>query len=68
MRQVLPLRTFYRYRKELLRHGIDINVRQPSKPDNVVSLVRVLQPQAIAQVPEWAQGTPLYFEPKRRRS
>jgi II/X family phage/plasmid replication protein len=66
MRQILPLRTFYRYRKELLKRGIDINVRQPAQPENVVPLVRVLQPQAIVQVPEWARGTPLYFEPRKK--
>jgi II/X family phage/plasmid replication protein len=67
MRALLPLRTFYRYRKELLKHGIDINVRQPSQPENVVPIIRVLRPQAIAQVPDWARGTSLYFEPKKRK-
>ena len=57
--------TFYRYRAELLKKGIDINVRQPPKVGNVIPLVRVLRPEAIAQVPDWAIGTPLYFEPRR---
>jgi II/X family phage/plasmid replication protein len=65
IRQLLPLRTFYRYRKELLAHGVDIGIRQPAQSDNVIPLVRALRPQAIAQVPEWAKGTSLYFEPKR---
>lgn len=66
LRQMFAIRTFYRYRKELLKHGIDINVRQPPEPENVIPLVRVLRPEAIAQVPDWAVGTDLYFEPKRR--
>ena len=67
VRQLLPLRTFYRYRKELLAHGVDIGVRQPGQPDNVIPLVRALRPQAIAQVPEWAKGTSLYFDPAAKR-
>jgi II/X family phage/plasmid replication protein len=65
MRQLLPLRTFYRYRKELLERGIDIGIRQPGQPGNVIPLIRVLRPEAIAPVPSWAVGTSLYFEPKR---
>lgn len=68
MRQLLPLRTYYRYRKELLTRGIDISIRQPTQPGNVIPLVRALRPQAIAQVPDWAKGTPVYFEPKKRRT
>jgi II/X family phage/plasmid replication protein len=64
MRQLLPLRTYYRYRKELLKRGIDISVRQPAQSDDVIPLVRALRPQAIAQVPDWAKGTPIYFEPR----
>lgn len=65
VRQLLPLRTYYRYRKELLEHGIDISVCQPTQSENVIPLVRALRPQAIAQVPEWAKGTSLYYEPKK---
>lgn len=62
LRQLFAARTFYRYRKELLKRGIDINIRQPSTPDNVVPLVRALRPEAIAEVPDWAKGTGLYFD------
>lgn len=65
LRALYPKASFYRYRSEFLKQGIDIAIRQPSKPENVIPLVRVLRPEAIAQVPEWAVGTPLYFEPKR---
>lgn len=58
--------TFYRYRAELQKHGIDIAVRQPSKPDNVIPLVRALRPEAIAQIPDWAIGTSLYIELKTK--
>lgn len=54
--------TFYRYRAELLKHGIDIAIRQPPKATNVIPLIRVLRPEAIAQVPDWAIDTPLYFK------
>jgi II/X family phage/plasmid replication protein len=63
LRAMYPRATFYRYRADFLKLGIDIAIRQPSKPDNVIPLVRVLKPEAIAQVPDWAIGTSLYFEP-----
>lgn len=66
LRQIFSGSTFYRYRRELLKHGIDINIRQPFKPDNVIPLVRVIRPEAIAQVPDWAIDTPLYFDPRNR--
>ena len=62
LRAMYPKATFYRYRGEFLKQGIDIAIRQPSKPDNVIPLVRVLRPEAIVQVPEWAIDTPLYFK------
>ncbi|MFV1921303.1 MAG: phage/plasmid replication protein, II/X family [Methylotenera sp.] len=61
LRALYPRATFYRYRGEFLKKGIDIAIRQPSKPENVIPLVRVLRPEAIAQVPEWAVGTSLYY-------
>lgn len=64
LRQQLPHRTFYKYRKELLPHGIDIATRMPREVSNVVPLYRVLEAKP-AQVPDWAIGTPLYFEPRR---
>lgn len=46
--------TYYRHRKELLEHGIDINLRQ-DKADrtNVVPLIRVLE-AAPVPIPSWA--------------
>jgi len=65
LRQVYPPRTYYRYRAELLKHNVDIAVLQDKKPENnVVPLVRILE--AIpASIPEWAMGTPLYFQPRK---
>lgn len=54
--------TFYRYRSDFLKLGIDIAIRQPSEPENVIPLVRVLKPEAISQVPDWAVGTSIYYE------
>ena len=64
LRATFPHRTFYKYRAELLPHGIDIATRMPREVSNVVPLYRVLEAKP-AQVPEWAIGTPLYFEPRR---
>ncbi len=68
LRAILSVRTFYRYRSELLKHGIDIAVRQERlSPDlsNVVPLRTVLHAYP-ATVPAWAEGTPLYFEPRAK--
>jgi II/X family phage/plasmid replication protein len=64
LRKVYSRPTFYRYRSQLLAHGIDISIQQSGRPDNVIPLVRVLE-AVPASVPEWAQGTGLYFEPRR---
>lgn len=66
LRAMLPRNTFYRYRAELLKHGIDIAVKQVRVgPDlsNVVPIRTVLHAYP-ASVPDWAVGTPLYFEPR----
>lgn len=68
LRAILPRNTFYRYRTELLKHGVDIGVKQErTGPDmaNVVPLRAVITGEAV-EVPAWALGTPLYFEPRRR--
>lgn len=68
LRSMLPRNTFYRYRTELLKHGIDIGVKQErTSPDlsNVVQLRTVLHAYP-ATVPDWARGTALYFEPRAK--
>jgi len=54
--------TFYRHRRALLAHGIDIAIRKPNPASNVVPLRVVLTGLPVA-VPTWAIGTSLYYEP-----
>jgi II/X family phage/plasmid replication protein len=68
LRAILPRNTFYRYRTELLKHGIDIGIKQErTSPDlsNVVPLRTVLHAYPVG-VPDWARGTALYFEPRAK--
>jgi II/X family phage/plasmid replication protein len=62
LRELFPTRTFYRHRKALLAHGVDIALKQPRDVSNVVPLVVTLVGREVG-VPDWARGTPLYFEP-----
>ena len=64
LRAILPHRTFYKFRKELLPHGIDIATLVPRDVSNVVPLFRTLEAVPVG-VPDWAEGTALYFEPAR---
>ena len=66
LRAILPHRTFYKYRAELLPHGIDIATLVPREVSNVVPLFKTLE-AVPAGVPDWAECTPLYFEPPRLR-
>jgi len=64
-----PSKTFYRYRKSLLEKGIDIAIKQGNRPEpnpNVIEFRRVLRPERVDQVPAWAFGTPLMFEPRAK--
>ena len=68
LRATLARNTFYRYRLELLKHGIDIAVKQERAGQdmtNVVPLRTVLHAYPV-NVPDWAIGTPLYFEPRAK--
>ena len=64
LRAILPHRTFYKYRNELLPHGVDIATLVPREVSNVVPLFRCLEAVPVG-VPDWAEGTALYFEPAR---
>lgn len=64
LRQTMSRPSFYRLRSKLLPHGVDIATLMPKEVSNVVPLYRVLEAKP-APVPEWAEGTPLYFEPPR---
>ena len=68
LRGMLARPTFYRYRSQLLKHGIDISIRQERKAgdvSNVFPLRTVLHAYPVS-VPDWAVGTPLYFEPRAK--
>lgn len=65
LRASLPGRTFRRYRKELLEHGIDLLSLRAKERSNVVPLIQVIR-CVPCSVPEWAVGTEAYFEPRRR--
>jgi len=64
LRALYPRRTFYRYRTDLLKHGIDLTVPQPKKAE-VVPLIRYLTAEYVPEIPKWASNTPLYFEPQK---
>lgn len=64
LRTMFPHNTFYRYRRQMLEHGIDISVVQPREKSNVVPLIRVLEALPVG-IPDWAVGTDLYFDPPK---
>lgn len=64
-RQILSDRTFYRHRNELRKQGIDISIPKTNVTQNVIPLIRVLEAIPVG-VPDWAEGTNLYFEPRKR--
>jgi II/X family phage/plasmid replication protein len=65
LRAMFAKATFYKFRAELLPHGIDIATLVPRDAiSNVVPLFKTLEAMPVG-VPDWAQGTPLYFEPAR---
>jgi II/X family phage/plasmid replication protein len=65
LRAALPRMTFYRYRKQLLPYGIDLAVKVADPLANVVPLVRTIEAKPV-DVPTWAVGTDLYYQPPRR--
>lgn len=64
LRAMFTRATFYRYRAELLPLGIDIATLRPREVSNVVPLFKVLEAVPVG-VPDWAQDSALYFEPRR---
>lgn len=66
LKSELPKNTFYRHRRALLEHGVDISILKEKEvtANNVVPLRRVLELRPCG-VPEWAKGTPMYFEPRK---
>jgi len=67
LRDKKAIRTFYRLRKELLEHGVDIVAAPPVREkSNVIPMPIVLHARMVTEIPDWARGTPLYYEPPRR--
>lgn len=64
VKSLLPKRTFYRHRKRLLEHGLDISIPSGNKPNNVIPLMRIIE-AVPAEIPDWAYGTNYYFEPRK---
>lgn len=65
VRRMYSRPTFYRYRKQLLEHGIDIAVSQAGPGESNVVPLRVTLVGRPLEVPTWARGTSLNFEPDR---
>ncbi|HEY8386709.1 MAG TPA: phage/plasmid replication protein, II/X family, partial [Porticoccaceae bacterium] len=54
LRSTMAKNTYYRHRKELLKYGINIDLRQENADRyNVVPLVRILE-AVPASIPAWA--------------
>ena len=64
VRQVLAKPTFYRHRQQLLEHGIDIALVRPVDQVPIIAKLRLVVEAVPAQIPDWAIGTPLYFQPE----
>lgn len=66
LRGIMPNSSFYRLRRILLAHRIDLAIPPPKDQlaANVVPLIRVIE--AVPEpAPDWAMGTRMYFEPRR---
>jgi len=62
LRSELPKTTYYRNRKELLEHNIDIALRvEKMKKSNVIPLIRVLE-ATPALIPDWAYSDNLIHQ------
>lgn len=69
-RQLYARRTWYRYRNQLKKYGIDLsaNIGNAQEHANVVKFRRTLVAERVWDVPAWAVGTNMYFEPRQNRN
>ena len=70
VRELIPIRTYYRHRKCLLEFQVDISIPPPLKDvkqSNVIPIAQMFKPESVA-IPHWAYGTDLYFEPRKLSS
>jgi II/X family phage/plasmid replication protein len=66
-RLMLSKRTFYRHRKALLEHDVDIsilNTKEQQDTSKIVPLCKVLELKP-AEFPHWVSGTEFLFEPRK---
>lgn len=66
-RLILSKPTFYRHRKALLEHDIDIsilNTKEQQETTKIVPLCKVLELKP-AEFPHWVSGTEFLFEPRK---
>lgn len=66
-RLILPKNTYYRHRRALLEHDIDIsilNTKEQQEVTNIVPLCKVLELKP-AEFPHWVSGTEFLFEPRK---
>ena len=61
----VELDTIGREVDELCKQGVDISIPKSDVTSNVVPLIRVLEAVPVG-VPDWAEGTNMYFEPRKR--
>lgn len=64
LRACMSKNTFYTHRRTLQPFGIDIAVAPPNAQRNVVPLIRTIE-ATPAEIPSWAYGSDVYFEPRR---
>lgn len=53
LKSILSRPTFYRYRTQMLKYGIDISTKSPKEKNNVIPLIRVLEAKPVG-IPDWA--------------
>lgn len=64
LRAILPKNTFYRYRKEMMEHGIDIAVSKAHERTKPILIKDVVKREPV-QIPSWALNTNIYFVPEK---
>ncbi|MEM9315272.1 MAG: phage/plasmid replication protein, II/X family [Pseudomonadota bacterium] len=61
LRNIYSKATFYRYRAELLRYGVDLAAKAPQQGE-AVPLIRFLSAEHVDAVPSWATAAGLLYE------
>jgi len=64
LKSILPKNTFYRYRREMMKYGIDISVSRKNEHTRSIQLKDVVHREPVS-IPQWALGTDIYFVPEK---